>query len=164
MSAKWITMLLSISGGNGIEHSDTWMVQQDTKIYQQQTMTAIFSCGAHNTGSVITGTVAEWGEAGDGFDETVCSLKRTGINHQSAATHRSGSGWSSARRWGVQALIRKMPDDGRGGGLLRDRFINCKLFTCQSSYQLISRAGTIWIILSGMTTHRSRRIGLFFTS
>lgn len=129
-----------------------------------QTTTAIFSWGAHKSGSVITGLVEEWGEAVDGFDETVCSLKRTGINHQSAATPESGSSWSSARHWGVQALIRKIPDDGSGGGLLRHCFINCWLFTCQSSYQLISRAGTIWIMRFRMTTHSSRRIGHFFTS
>lgn len=137
------------------------MVQQDTKIYQQQTVTSIFSRWAHKTSSVITGTVKEWGRSRDGFDETVCSLKRTGINHQSAVTHRSGRGWDSARRGGVQALIRKTPDDGSGGGLLRGRFINCKLFTCQSSYQQISRDGTIWMIPTGMATHSSRRIGLF---
>lgn len=140
------------------------MVQQDTKIYQQQTMKSISSRWARRTSSVITGTAEERGRARDGFDETVCSLKRTGINHQSAVTHRSGRGWDTARRGGVQALIRKMPDDGSGGGFLRGRFINCKLFTCQSSYQQISRDGTIWMIPSGMTTHSSRRIGLFLTT
>lgn len=86
------------------------------KFISDKIMATTFAKGPTRRGLVITG-MAAWGEAGDRFDETVRSLKRTGINHQSAPARRSEYGRSSARRWDVQELIRNMQPDGSWGGL-----------------------------------------------